>query len=67
MSIYHVKRTDTGYGYDQYDSAVVCADSPEDAKEICDHYFPPKVAKVTLVGVASADCKRGVVLDSYNA
>lgn len=66
MKIYYVKRTDV-WDYDEYDSAVVVAKSPKDAKEICKGFFPTAVAEVTLIGTANKRIKRGSVIESFNA
>lgn len=60
--------------YDQYDAAVVCANSPKKAKET--HPGNPKnyptwtnleFVDCHLVGIASKRTKTGVILASFNA
>lgn len=63
-------------GYDTYDSAVVCADSEEDARRMYPGYLenegndwtldPTKVS-VTYLGKADKSLKTGVICASFNA
>ena len=56
--------------YDEYDSAVVCADSIEEARRTeVDSYgwVIPRYVKVKTLGVAKDSIKKGVILASFNA
>ena len=74
--LYLIERTDK-WSYDEYDSAVVCAESEEEAKLInpngdwVDMYTrwceTPEQVKVTYIGVAGPLVPKGVVLASFNA
>ena len=68
MKIYHVNRND-GVGYDEYDSAVVIAESPEQAIELLkkEHTAWDLWGKydVTITEVI-ADMPR-IVIESFNA
>ena len=80
MNIYLLNRTDK-YGYDEYDSLVVIAESEEDAKtidfdgsNILEYDCPSNcwvdnvnLINVELIGKADINQKRGVVLASFNA
>jgi hypothetical protein len=64
-------------GYDTYDSAVVCAETEDEARlthpngkdEWDDHSWcsSPSQVKVTIIGEAAKRVSRGVVLASFNA
>ena len=72
MNIYLLNRTDK-WGYDDFDSFVVVAESDEEAKNLklgyCDgsSWTTPDKIKVTLLGVASPNVIKGEILGSYNA
>lgn len=61
------------FDYDAYESAVVCARSLEEAVEInpapypSDSWWPtnPAEIKVTLLGTARSDLKKGVICSSF--
>jgi len=63
-------------GYDTYDSAVVAAESDGDARSIhpsgydkwaYDTWCKPDQVKVTIIGKAEDNMKRGVICASFNA
>lgn len=54
-------------GYDTYDSAVVCADNPDEAKLMHPQEVDPKDVKVEYIGIANRSSKKGVILASFNA
>ena len=58
-------------GYDTYDSAVVCAESKEEARNtpLGTEYSwaSPEYVKVKEIGIANDDIKKGVIVASYNA
>lgn len=68
-------------GYDTYDSAVVCADSEDEARHIhprgidpksWEFIFPcwantPEEVSVELIGTADDNITNGVILASFNA
>jgi uracil DNA glycosylase len=63
-------------GYDTFDSAVVCAKTAKEAKQInpsegsifSEHeWTDPKNVKVTLIGRATPGVKAGVVCASFHA
>jgi len=74
---------DRNIGYDTYDSAIVCAESEDEAKMIhpCDYknnwngerdsifdsWCAAKDVDVKLIGLAAPSIKKGVVLSSFNA
>lgn len=77
MNLYLISRNEA-IGYDEYDSAIVAAESPEDAITI---YLDGREAsvpraggyswtynveniKITLIGPATPETKRGVILAS---
>lgn len=61
--------TKNGCGYDEYDSAVVCARTPAEAlKRGKDEYRSgPPFVTATKLGTASSRTKLGGVLGSFNA
>jgi len=75
MNIYLIDQ-DVVYGYDTYDSAVVAAESEEEARNIhprgdwssthcwCAY---PRYVNVTYIGIAKHHAIRGVILASFNA
>lgn len=80
MNLYLIERPDDNpAGYDDYDSAVVCANSEDEARMIhprgtdwdgkageWDSWVGSETVRVTLIGVATAPVK-GVVCASFNA
>lgn len=82
MNLYLVEQNENT-GYDTYDSMVVCAESEEAARRthptpgykderdwgycLSGWCSSPDKATVTLIGVADASVKPGVVVASYNA
>jgi hypothetical protein len=71
MNIYLVERND-GVGYDQYDSAVVVAESPERAVELLKErhqsmapWYPWGRWDVTVTEIDSSN--EHIVLESFNA
>ena len=81
MKLYIISQ-EVNTGYDTYDSAVVAAESEEDAKtihpggetepvrEIDRHFYEwcgLAHVKVELIGVAVKGTKRGVIVASYKA
>lgn len=80
LKLYLLEHTRTSGYYDTYDSCVVVAESPQEARKIhpsgnidlkWDSYtWPskPELVAVTLIGNASSKMKRGaVVCASFNA
>lgn len=75
MNIYLIERKGT-IDYDEYDSAVVCAESEKDARNTHpsgdNKYFSdstwdsPENIKVKLLGLASEDINEGVIVASFN-
>lgn len=73
-NLYLLTQTANG-GYDTYDSAVVCADSEEEATRIevgttgmYGSWVKPKDVEAELIGVASKSVKKGeVICASFNA
>ena len=57
--------------YDTYDSAVVCAESEEEARntDLGTKYSwaSPEYVKVEEIGIAKDDVKKGIIVASYNA
>lgn len=80
LNLYFISQSERD-DYDTYDSAIVAAKTPQEAKLIRpDHYqwdnietkYPswatdPKNVKVKLIGIATPKTKKGVVLASFNA
>ena len=80
MKLYLLSQKEN-YGYDKYDSCVVCAESENDAKKITPsgEEFSPNSTyyntwahtwegiKCEEIGEANSTQKRGVVLASFNA
>lgn len=80
MKLYLIEQTKVS-GYDTYDSAVVVANSNEEARNIHpsgddgkwseSSIFPPwckpEDVIVTCIGVAAEGAERGVICASYNA
>ena len=60
--------------YDTYDSAVVCASTPTEARYIdvgtynnYSTWAHPKDVKVEYIGKAKRGMKKGIIVDSFNA
>ena len=78
MNIYLISQ-DVNTGYDTFDSAVVCAVSEEDARDIHPYEYEHwgnkergtwcfrNEVKVDLIGVAKRGAKREVICSSFNA
>ena len=80
MNLYLIERDDNA-SYDEYISAIVCADSEEEAVKIHPggDFFDtgwrwleewvetPKYVKCRKIGVADESIEKGVVLASFNA
>ena len=81
MNLYLLKRTDK-WDYDQYDSAVVAAESENEAKKIhpdgsdiivseeanrWDSWVSVDRVECQLIGVAEPLTNRGVICSSFNA
>ncbi len=80
MNIYLLTQ-DVTVGYDTYDSAIVCAESEEEAVKIhpngeiwgtvsqWDYTWAenPSLVKCRRIGVADKSIEKGVVLASFNA
>ncbi len=62
-------------GYDTYDSAIVCAETEEEAKNTkvgsVDGYYgtwvKPEDVHVEEIGIAKDNVKKGIILASFNA
>jgi hypothetical protein len=70
LSIYLMTNKEYDGGYDEYDALVVCAESKEDAVKIEPDYAWTKNIEnieVKLIGTATPDQKRGLILGSFNA
>jgi hypothetical protein len=68
--IWQIKNTD----YDTYDSAIVCAETEEEARNIevgsVDEYgtwVRPEDVHVEEIGIAKDNLKKGIILASFNA
>ena len=80
MKLYKISQN-VNEQYDTYDSAVVCADSEEEARnthpsgdneDFDDDYLfsmwsRPSQVKVEYIGEADVNLKKGVVVSSFNA
>lgn len=80
MNLYLIERDDKA-SYDEYVSAIVCAESEEEAVKIhpngeiwgtvsqWDYTWAenPSLVKCRKIGVADESIEKGVVLDSFNA
>jgi hypothetical protein len=73
MNIYRIWQ-DYVTGYDTFDSAVVVAESEEEARQINPVGYPdssgwcdPKYVQVELIGVAVEGMVKGIVVASFNA
>ena len=58
--------------YDTYDSAVVCAESEEEARNtdvgLAEYsWAKPSDVKVKEIGIANDDVKKGIIVASFNA
>ena len=65
---------DVNNGYDTYDAFVICADNPEEARDLS---FVPEYSewvkpsekhliRVEYLGIADPKVKKGIVLGSFN-
>ncbi len=80
MKLYYIERNND-YTWDEYDSAVVAADSDVDAGRTCpcgeetcdkmsgppDHWVKPELVVVWYIGTAEPGVEAGVVCSSFNA
>lgn len=80
MKLYKISQN-TNVDYDTYDSAIVCAETPEDAKrwqpngdknvnnvEVSySSWTTINNVKVEEIGEASEDMKEGIIVASFNA
>ncbi len=77
MKLYIISQ-DENNGYDTYDSAVVCAENEEEARNIdpsgqnwrenwSEWCSSPNQVEVMYIGEAAPEVEKGVVLASYNA
>ena len=76
MNLYFVWQ-DENNDYDTYDSFVVCAENEEEAKNThpdgdvnwrsCTWASSPEKVKCELIGTASDNAERGIVIASFNA
>ena len=76
MKLYRLWQNDNN-GYDTHDSAVVCAESEDEAKSIADTEFSSEPVygtwvsvdkvKCQLIGNAVSGMKKGIVVASFNA
>ena len=63
---------DKNNNWDTFDSAIVCAENEEEARNtklgfIGDHWVRPEDVHVEEIGFAKDNIKKGIVLASYNA
>lgn len=63
MKIYLIERTDS-VGYDEYDSWVVVAHSPKEAKKLCTWYEDNPKVKVRQIKIGK---RARTILGSFNA
>ena len=72
MNIYLLERTGR-VGYDEYDGFVIAADTETEARSLCDSGDEGDIwgnqldVSCTLIGEASENWERGIVLGSFNA
>ena len=72
MKLYKITQ-DVNDGYDTFDSAIVCAESEEEARNInigsdlFNEWASPSDVKVKYIGEAAEGTKKGIVLASFNA
>ena len=76
MNLYKLWQDDND-DYDTYDSAVVCAESEDEAKSIADTEFDSEPiygswvarekVRCQLIGYAVSGMKKGIVVASFNA
>jgi hypothetical protein len=81
MNLYKISQS-VNNGYDTYDSAVVCAESEEIARQICpsnpdcsklaywDKYswaYDPDDVEVEYIGMAKDGLERQIIVSSFNA
>ena len=64
----------TNNGYDTYDSAIVCAETEEEARNIevgsvgeYGGWVSPEYVHVEEIGIAKDSVKKGIILASFNA
>jgi len=80
VKLYKISRKKQDTSWDEYDSAIVCANDEQDAAHIHPNgkdwvededpyssWTPIKNVLVELVGEAKEGTKRGVILSSFNA
>lgn len=62
---------DIYYDYDMYDSAIVCAENEEEARNTkfddIDSWVKPEDVHVEEIGIAKDNIKKGIILASFNA
>jgi hypothetical protein len=72
MNIYLLERVGR-VGYDEYDGFVIAATSETEARNLCDSADEGDIwdnqldVTCTLVGTASEDTEKGIILGSFNA
>ena len=66
MKLYLITRTDN-WGYDEYDSVVVCAKTRIKAMLICNTMFNEEHMNVEFIGIANKKQEEGIILSSFNA
>lgn len=71
MNLYKVERTDS-IDYDEYDSAVIAAESEDEARSTPPAKYstwsaPIESLQITLIGVAKEGTFPGVIVSSFNA
>lgn len=73
MNLYLISQT-VNSDYDTYDSAIVAADSEQEAKETqvgtygnYGTWAAPELVSVQLIGTADESIKKGIILASFNA
>jgi len=73
--LYLLRRQDDDVGWDEYDGFVVCAASPQQARQVANAacadeggvWGNAKLVSCRKIGCASKNTKVGIVLGSYNA
>ena len=63
---------DKNTGYDTYDSAIVCAENEEEARNtnlgsVGGSWVKPEDVQVEEIGIANDDIKKGIICSSFNA
>lgn len=80
MNLYLISQ-DVNNGFDTYDSAVVCADSEQEAQAVSpagsnkyrlgkptlSEWATPENVTVKLIGVAAEGIEKGIICSSFNA